>query len=174
MMEFVEDRYQTLDIADDPKELFRQAARLRKSIGRRRHLATTAIPVGVVSVAFGFGVLAFSLIPFTLDLISLVLICAFVAAGWWLLGFGFQNERRARYGKRGDQQSQYEIEGSDQFARVFEPVRAADVQLAQESISGAGSNFMPVTNQPIEKYIAGPAFADAWLPAELCQLHPQG
>jgi hypothetical protein len=113
MMEFVEDRYQTLDIADDPKELFRQAARLRKSIGRRRHLATTAIPVGVVSVAFGFGVLAFSLIPFTLDLISLVLICAFVAAGWWLLGFGFQNERRARYGKRGDQQSQYEIEGSD-------------------------------------------------------------
>jgi hypothetical protein len=166
-MAFVELRYRTLDIADDPKELFRQAARLRKSIERSRNLATTAIPVGVISVAFGLGVLAFSLIPFTLDLISLVLICAFVAVGWWLLDFGFQNERRARYGKRGDQQSQYEIEGSDQFARVFEPVRTGDVQLAQVSISGAGSNFTPVTNQLIEKYIAGPAFDDAWLPAEL-------
>jgi hypothetical protein len=166
-MAFVEERYRVLDIADDPKELFRQAARLRKRIEWNRNLATTAIPVGIISLAVGFGVLAFGLIPFTLDFISFILICAFVAAGWWFLDFGFQSERRARYGTRGDKQSRYEIEGSDDFARVFEPVRTGDFQLAQVSISGAGSNFTPVTNQLVERYVAGTAFSDAWLPAEL-------
>jgi hypothetical protein len=163
-MSFVQERYQALDIADDPKELFRQAARLRKNIKRKRSLAATATPVGVISLAVGFGVLVFYLVPFTLDFFSLVLSCAFAAAGWRFLDFGFQSERRARYGKRGNQQSQYEIPDSDHFARVFEPVSAGDVQLVQVSISGAGSNFTPVTNQLIEKYVAGEtAFADAWL-----------
>jgi hypothetical protein len=167
-MSFVQERYQALDIADDPKELFRQAARLRKNIKRKRSLAATATPVGVISLAVGFGVLVFYLVPFTLDFFSLVLSCAFAAAGWRFLDFGFQSERRARYGKRGNLQSQYEIPDSDHFARVFEPVSTGDVQLAQVSISGAGSNFTPVTNQLIEKYVAGEtAFADAWLPAEL-------
>ena len=53
---FVQERYRELDIAGDPAELFRQAAHLRERIERHRSRATTAIPVGFLILAIGFGV----------------------------------------------------------------------------------------------------------------------
>lgn len=84
-----------------------------------------------------------------------------------LLDFGFRNEGRRRFRKRGGGTQQFDIADSDIFAQVFEPVQNGDCQLAQISTSGVGAGFTPVSNRPIEKYIVTNAFDDAWLPADI-------
>lgn len=102
-----------------------------------------------------------------MDLVSFAIIAALVAAGWWLLDFGFRSEQRARYGRHGANQPRYEIESSDIFARVFEPVERGACQLALLSPSGTSTSFTPVSLLPVELYVIKNGFADAWLPAQV-------
>lgn len=164
---FIEERYRTLGIAEDPAALFDQAAILRKRIERHRSHSTMAIPIGAIAGFVAFGVLVSGLRPFGLDIASAVGVAGLVGVSWALIDFGFRSEGRARYGKRRAGQPRYEIEGSEIFARAFEPVETGACQLALLSVSGTSTSFTPVSDRAVERYIVKKAFDDAWLPAEI-------
>jgi hypothetical protein len=164
---FIEERYQALGIADDPAELFRQAGHLRKEIERHRYRATLAIPIGAIVGLIGFGGLVSSARPFSMDIASAVAIITLVGIAWLLLHHGFRSERQRRFGRGRKGRPRFEIESSENFSRVFEPVELGSCQLAMLSPSGTSTSFTPVSNRPVEKFIIKNSFDDAWLPADV-------
>jgi hypothetical protein len=165
---YVEERYQFLAIPDDPHALFREAKKLQRRIEQHRILTLAAKPLGVIAAVIGFGVFLDALISYTLDVPTTLSVMAFLATSWLLISFGFKAETKARLGVS-RWSPRYPPEHYGVFCRVFEPVKTGQVRLALLSQTGTGANFTPVTDRPIERYLAQDAFTDLWLPAELLQ-----
>jgi hypothetical protein len=172
MLDYVTERYRELDIADDPVEIFRQAAQLRTQIQRHRYWTTVAIPTGIIFGLVGFGFLLGRPRPFGFDIASVIAITC-VVISWKLLDFGFRSENRKRFHRTASGQSKFDIKNSENFSRAFATLGTDDCQLIHLSSGGTSIGFTPVSGQPVGKYVIKKALEDAWLPAEVLHLPSQ-
>lgn len=164
---FVEMRFGELGIGEDPHRLFVEATALRSTMAGHQRLKLTAVSVSGVLGVVGAGALLEQIRTQAFDAVAVGLCILLIAGATVAMRFWLHSERQRRFPEWVADHAPYEIESAKTLARVFEPIRLGHAQLALIANSGPAIAFTPITNRPIERYIAGQALDDAWLPGEI-------
>jgi hypothetical protein len=167
---FIQMRFRELGIDRDPDELFVWSGTLRTERINHRFKELWAISLGSVGGLLGFGTAVEQISTRSITASSVALSVALVLGAVWALHFWFHSEAALRFAPKTNDQLGRVSQSVADFAKVLEPVKSGGAQLALMSSSGIGIAFSPVSNRPIEKFIADEALADAWLACDVLHL----
>ena len=164
--EFLAERASLLDLEDAPDRLQRQATKLRRALAILNFIAAVVAMIAVIVLLITTFALADASGSHRSMATGIVVIAA------WALSLAVlivciraaDIIRRRDWLTRG---RQFDIEDSETFSLLFEPVLDGTFSVVELSQTGRGSAVTPNTKRPIDRYLTSRAFDDRALPAVL-------